>query len=444
MIKVAMVYPSRENVHMGEIMLYNPLALGYLARHTPDNYSLTLYDEYGGDVFDPDAVEADLVAVAAITPEITRAYHLGDRLKKRGITTIIGGAHVTALPEEALEHYTSVCVGEGEGPWKSFLGDFEKGKIKQTYFGPMDVPLDDLGIPRRDMCHPNYQFPSVLTSRGCPFSCSFCYLTVFKQRKYRTIPHDTVIEDFDAVKDSYAVILVDENFIGYSEEERNDRKALLEKMIRKNYKFVWGCQTTTTIASDPELMKLMYRAGCRAVFVGFEAIDEESLKLVRKNHNIGLDYGEIVRKLHDNNIAVIASTIIGLDSHDKDYPQKLIKALKKSKADFPRVFFTTAWPGTPFFDGLEKEGRASRNWDEVRKDVPSIQFKHFTREEAIAARKEILDEFFNVLNIIRMLMRWVFKDRSLIKLYLNMVVGYRIRDYKKKKREKAAMESAPA
>lgn len=438
MTKVAMVYPSRENVHMGEIMLYNPLALGYLARHTPDNYTLTLFDEYGGDVFDPDTVDADVVAMAAITPEITRAYHLGDRLKKRGITTIIGGAHVTALPKEALEHYDCVCVGEGEQPWKKFLKDFEKGKAGGEYFGPMDVPLHDLGTPRRDMCHPNYQFPSVLTSRGCPYSCSFCYLTVFPQRKYRTIPHDTILEDFDAVKGSYAVILVDENFIGYSEAEREDRKILLEKMIKKNYKFVWGCQTTTTIATDPELMKLMYRAGCRAVFVGFESIDEESLKLVRKNHNIGLDYREIVARLHDNNIAVIASTILGLDSHGKDYPRKLIAALRRSRADFPRVFFATPWPGTPFFKEMEAEGRVSRNWDEVRKDVPSLRFKHFTKEEAIAARKQIQDAFFNIGNIIRMVLRWTFKDRSLMKLYLNMVVGYRIRDYKKKRRQKAA------
>jgi radical SAM superfamily enzyme YgiQ (UPF0313 family) len=431
-----MVYPSRENVHMGEIMLYNPLALGYLARHTPDHYKLTLYDEYGGDVFDPDTVEADIVAVAAITPEITRAYALGDRLKKRGVKTIIGGAHVTALPDEALKHFDSVCVGEGEGPWKSFIKDFEKGKLKKKYFGPMDVSLEKLGTPRRDMCHKNYMFPSVLTSRGCPYSCSFCYLTVFEKRKYRTIPHDTIIEDFDMVKDSYAVILVDENFIGYTDKEREDRKILLERMIKRGYKFVWGCQTTTTVAMDQELMRLMNRAGCKAVFVGFEAVDEESLKLVSKNHNIGLDYREIVKRLHDNNIAVIASTIIGLDSHDKSTPKKLIKALRETKADFPRVFFSTAWPGTPFFKELEKQGRVSRNWDEVRKDVPSIKFKNFTKEEAIAAKMEVIDAFFNIGFIARMIGRWIFKDRSLMRLYLHMVIGYRIRDFRKKRRLK--------
>lgn len=430
-----MVYPSHENIRQGEILLYSPLALGYLATHTPDNYRITLYDEYAGDYFNPATAQVDLVAVAAITPGISRAYQIGAGLKKRGIPSIIGGAHVTALPDEALQYYDSVCVGEGEGPWRSFLKDFERGKTKDTYFGPMNVSLHDLGVPRRDMCHANYQFPSVLTSRGCPYSCSFCYLTVFQNRKYRTIPHETILEDFDNVKDNYAVILVDENFIGYTESEREDRKILLEKMIRKNYKFYWGCQTTTTIGSDPELMSLMYRAGCRAVFIGFESIDDESLKLVQKNHNIGLDYKVLVSQLHKHNIAVIASTIIGLDSHDKTYPKKLIAALKEARVDYPRVFFTTAWPGTPFFDSLEKEGRVSRDWDIVRKDVPSIQFKHFTHDEAAAAKKEVLDEFFGTLGIMRTLSRWIFKDRSLIRLFVSMLVRYQVRDFKQKRKK---------
>lgn len=443
MTKIAMVYPSRESINMGEILLYQPLALGYLATHTPDSYKLTLYDEYAGDEFDPATVDADIVAVAAITPGISRAYEIGAGLKKRGIPSIIGGAHVTALPDEALRYYDSVCVGEGEGPWKQFLKDYEKGKTKPKYTGPMNVPLDDLGLPRRDMCHANYMFPSVLTSRGCPYSCTFCYLTVFPNRKYRTIPQDTIIEDFDRVQYSPAVIMVDENFIGYSDADRADRKELLEKMIRRNYKFVWGCQTTTTIMHDDELMDMMYRAGCRAVFVGFEALDEESLKIVQKSHNIGIDYVELVKKLHSHNIAVIASTILGLDSHDKSYPAKLIKSLKATRADFPRVFFCTAWPGTPFFKMLEKEGRVSRNWDEVRKDVPSVKFLHFTKDEAIAAKKEVLNAFFNWFASIRLISRWIFKDRSLLRLYIHMIISYRIRDFKKKRREKkAAVEAA--
>jgi radical SAM superfamily enzyme YgiQ (UPF0313 family) len=291
-----------------------------------------------------------------------------------------------------------------------------------------------LGTPRRDMCHPNYHYPSVMTSRGCPFSCSFCYLTAFKERKYRTIPHDTILEDLDVIKDTFAVIVTDENFIGYSEKEGEDRKILLEKMIRKNYKFVWGCQSTATLATQPELMDLMYRSGCRAVFIGFETVEEEGLKQIRKNHNIGLDYNEIIAKLHAHNLAVIASVILGLDSHTKEYPKILIKAMKKAKVDFPRVFLATAWPGTPFFESLEKEGRASRNWDEVRKDSPSIKFKHFTREEATAARKKIIDSFFNVFSTMRAISKWIFKERTLIFIYIKMIIRNRISERLIKKR----------
>jgi radical SAM superfamily enzyme YgiQ (UPF0313 family) len=426
MIKLAMVYPSRIKENISAELLYSPLTHGYLARHTPDHYKIALYDEYVGPDIDPDTVDADLVAVSAITPGIRRAYEIGDRLKKRGIKTIIGGAHVTALPEEALRHYDTVCTGEGEGPWMQFLKDFESGKTKNTYYGPCNVPLDDLNTPRRDMCHPNYQYPSVMTSRGCPYSCSFCYLTVFKERKYRTIPHDTILEDLDSIKNNFAVIVTDENFIGYSENDFEDRKVLLEKVIRKKYRFRWGCQSTTTLATQPELMELMYRSGCRAVFIGFESVEQEGLKQIRKNHNIGLDYREIIAKLHDHKLAVIASTIFGLDSHTKDYPKQLIKEMKKAQVDFPRVFFATAWPGTPFFESLEKEGRVSRNWDEVRKDVPSITFKHFTREEAIVARKEIVDAFFNVFSIIKVISRWILKDRTLLFMYLKMSIRNRI------------------
>ena len=92
MIKLAMVYPSRIKENVSAELLYSPLARGYLARHTPDHYKITLYDEYVGSDIDPDTVDADLVAVSAITPGIRRAYEIGDRLKKRGIKTIIGGA----------------------------------------------------------------------------------------------------------------------------------------------------------------------------------------------------------------------------------------------------------------------------------------------------------------------------------------------------------------
>ncbi|MEJ2371396.1 MAG: radical SAM protein [Gemmatimonadales bacterium] len=422
MIDLRMVYPSRYNETRGEELLYSPLALAYVARHTPDHYRITLDDEYVGEKVDAARLKADLVAFSPITPGISRAYELADELRSRGITCVSGGAHVTALPHEALEHFDAVIAGEGEGPWRELLEDFEAGRLRETYFGRMDVPLDDLGTPRRDLIHGNYEYPSVMTSRGCPYHCSFCYLTVFKHRKYRAIPHDTVLADFESVRDYPVVVVTDENFMGYGQDAVEDRKIL-------------------------ELLDLMYRSGCRAVFLGFEATDEDALKEVNQRQNLGVNYKKAVRTLHDHNIGVIASFILGMDAHDKGYPDRLIRDLQAADADFPRIFLMTAWPGTPLFDRLEKEGRASRDWDRVRKDMPSIQFKHFTHDEIVRARQEILDAFFNVFSISRKVARWMVKDRSILLLFVRMSfrnrVSERIKQLRRRRLRPVAGRSEP-
>jgi radical SAM superfamily enzyme YgiQ (UPF0313 family) len=420
MTKVAMVYPSWTKETHSASLLYSPLALGYIARHTPRHYKIDLYDEYVGEDLDPNTVNADIVAFSPITSGIMRAYSLADRLRERGITCVSGGAHASALPDEALQHFDAVIIGEGEDPWKNFLQDFEQGKIQETYFGRMDVSLDHLGTPRRDLVHSNYTYPALMTSRGCPYACSFCYLTVYKNRKHRMIPHDTILEDMDYLKDHPIVVVTDENFIGYSDADIEDRKVLLEKMIRKEYKFYWGCQSTVGLYKQPELMTLMHRAGCRAVFLGFEAMQEDSLAEVNKRHNFGVDYSEVVRALHNHKLGVIASCILGMDSHGKDYHKTLIKSLKKAKADFPRVFLMTAWPGTRLFEELQREDRASRDWDRVRKDMPSVKFKHYTHEEIRNAREEVIRAFASVFHISRVVFRWLFKDRSIIMLFIHL------------------------
>ncbi len=425
MYNLIFCYTSKIKENIGTELLYGPLSLAYLSRHTPEYYNKILYDEYVGEDLDPETVDADLVAISSLTSGISRAYEIGDILRKRGITCVIGGAHVTALPDEALEHFDAVIMGEGEGPWKDFLKDFENNCIQKKYYGPMNVSLDSLGAPDRNMIHRNYQYASINTSRGCPYSCSYCYLTVFNERKYRVIPHETVLDDFESLRNESIVVVTDENFIGYTKKDIEDRKILLRKMIDRNFPFLWGCQSTVSLADEPELMDLMYEAGCRAVFVGFESTSTEDLAEVGKKHNIGINYKEIVNTLHNHKIAVIASCILGLDNQKNGYHKQLIKDLKEIKADFIRVFLMTAWPGTPLYNELNKSGRLINEWDKVRKDIPSIKFKNYTHNEIINARKEVMDSFFNKRNLLKVLLRWVFIERSLITTFLK--ISYRNR-----------------
>ncbi|MDZ7741578.1 MAG: radical SAM protein [Bacteroidota bacterium] len=424
--------PGKEN--KGTEFLYSPLSLAYLSSHTPDYYRKELYDEYVGEDIDPYAIEADIVAMSPLTSGVKRAYRVADILRERGITCVVGGAHASAIPEEALEHFDAVVIGEGEKPWENFLEDFENDNINKTYFGRMDVELDGLGVPDRNMVHPNYHYPSINTSRGCPYSCSFCYLTVYNNRRYRAIPHETVLQDMETMRGEALLVVTDENFIGYSRQDHADRKELLKRMIKRNFDFNWGCQASLNIAEDPELMDLMYESGCRAVFIGFESSNPRDLKEIRKNHNANIDYKRIVEKIHSHKLAVIASCILGLDNQDKNYHKQLIRDLRNMKVDYVRVFLMTSWPGTPLNEKLEKEGRLIEDWDRTRKDIPNIHYKNYTHREILAARKEVMDSFFNFSSVLRTIIRWLFIDRSLMSLFIKMSFRNRISEPIRNKR----------
>jgi radical SAM superfamily enzyme YgiQ (UPF0313 family) len=426
MYTILFYYPASYKENKATEFLYSPLSLAYLSAHTPEQYTKILCDEYVGEDLDPYTVEADIVAMSPLTSGINRAYDMADILRERDIVCVVGGAHASALPQEASAHFDAVVTGEGEGPWKQFLHDFEKGQIQPSYTGRMDVPLDTIGIPDRNMVHKNYHYPSVNTSRGCPYNCSFCYLTVYKHRKYRTFPHETVLQDLEQLRGEWLVVFTDENFIGYKKRDHDDRKALLRKMIKRDFGFYWGCQASLNIADDPELMDLMYRAGCRGVFIGFESTNPADLKEIHKKHNEDVDYREIVQKIHSHKLAVVASCILGLDNQDSDYHKQLIADLKHMKVDFVRVFLMTSWPGTPLHKNLKKAGRLIEDWDRTRKDIPNIHYKNYSHAEIVDARKAVMDSFFNFTNVFRIVRRWLLIDRSLIMLFLKMAFRNRI------------------
>ncbi len=418
--RIIFCYTSRYKENQGIDILYGPLSLAYLARHTPSHFDLQLVDEYVGQDLDAGRVEAEIVAFSSLSSGIMRTYELASTLRDRGILTVIGGAHASALPEEALQHVDVVIQGEGEGPWRSFLQDYENGKWKRLYYGRMDVSLDGLGTPDRRFIHPGYPYASLMTSRGCPFECSFCYLSVYPDRKYRSIPHETVLEDMESLRGERIVVITDENFIGYNLKDYEDRKMLLRKMAERNFGFFWGCQASVNIAGQPELMELMYRAGCRIVFIGYETSDEEGLRSVNKMQNVGLDYREVVRNIHRKKIAVISSVILGMDSHRPGYHLHLIRELSRTRTDLVRVFLLTAWPGTPLFREMEAEGRVSGDWDILRKDIPTLRYRHYSAAGIIEARSRIMNTFFSRTHVLRLITRWMFIDRSLITLLIRI------------------------
>ncbi len=437
-----MIYPSR--ARESYCLPYSPLALAYLGRHTPGHYRISVHDEYVGRAVDPGSLRCDIAAFSPLTPGISRAYELADALRTRGVTCVAGGPHVSALPDEALQHFDAVVIGEGERSWPDLLADFERGDLRRIYRLPPSERLDDLGTPRRDLIDRAYRFPSVITSRGCPHRCSYCYLSALGGGSYRTVPHDTVLEDLERLRDDRIIIIVDENFAGYGPDDFEDRKDLLTGMIRRGVRHVWGCQATAAISRDDELLRLMHRAGCRAVFIGFETVQRQGLIEIRKTHNVDLDYRSVVQRLHRRGLAVIASCILGLDTQDRAYPRLLVRALKDAQVDFTRVFYLTAWPGTPLFTRMEREGRASHDWDRVRKDVPSLVYRHFTAAELGKARDLVLRKMLGTGHLVRVVLRWLPREPSLIPLLVRTVREQRPKPAGEETCDNASTTSSPA
>lgn len=423
--KLSLIYPSQHNEIYSSELLYSPLALAYVGAYTPPDWQITLHDEYVDTFIDPDEIQTDLVAMSALTPNILRTYYLADKLRARGIPVVCGGAHVSALPEEALQHFDAIVKGEAEPVWNKVIADFEAGNLQQVYDGGMVEPLEDIRLPRRDLIHPAYRHPSIITSKGCPFNCDYCFLSIFPKKKYRVLPVDAVIEDLERVKrehENTISIIVDENIAGYSQRDIDNRMALFEEMIRRKLKLSWGAQSTIEISKRPEMLKLMHKAGCKGLFIGLEATEDVHLgSELNKGFADRIDYKQAIRTIHKHGIVVIGSFILGLDSHTREYAQKLPRRMKKLKVDYPRLFFLTAWPGTPLYKSLEKQNRLQDGWSHVRKDIPSIVYNNFSEDEIRVAEKSIYRNIFTKRFILRLALRWIFREPALVKFFFRLL-----------------------
>ena len=173
MKKLLLINPARQKggFLLSKFTTFAPLGLAYVGAVTPSNWEVKISDE-NFDEFKFE--EADLVGITATTSSINRAYEIARMYRERKIKVIIGGIHVSMLPDEAMEYADSVVVGEAEGIWKKVIDDFENNHLEKKYLGPR-VDLNEFKIfPRRDLLHTDYLLHPVQTSRGCPFNCNFC------------------------------------------------------------------------------------------------------------------------------------------------------------------------------------------------------------------------------------------------------------------------------
>jgi radical SAM superfamily enzyme YgiQ (UPF0313 family) len=371
-----------------------PLALGILANLTPPDIDVELIDENLRDV-DPDDVP-DLVAISCLTASAPRAYELSRQFRQRGAKVVLGGIHVSSLPLEAIQHADCVVIGEAEGVWPRLLEDFKAGRLKKFYKGKKPDP-SQISLPKRDIYERQGYFlkGTIQTSRGCPFGCDFCTVQRFFGNRFRFRSVSSVTDEIKALASKF-VIFVDDNIAG-------SRRHALELFAGlRPLKVKWICQAPISIGGDSDLLKAMYEAGCRGVFIGFESITPESLREVGKNINAVKKFGEYIKRIHDAGISIEGAFVFGFDHDKPSVFERTLEFISKVKIDFAQFGILTPFPGTRLEERLRDQGRIiSTDWEKY--DIQHSVFRPtgMTPEQLEEGRRWLEDEFYSVSGTIR-------------------------------------------
>ncbi len=361
-------------VHHGKAGIAR-LSLTTLASLTPPKHEVLYHDSRLTPV-DYD-IDVDVVAITALTVEANHAYEMADEFRRRGKTVVMGGVHVSALPDEALQHCDSIVIHEAEGVWETMLHDIESGNLKPTYQNDGYVELTDLPIPRRDLLDPKMysSFNSLIATRGCPFKCDFCVVTSFFGNTFRCRPIDEVVAEVDQMPPG-RLFFMDDNLIGDVKYAKELFRAL-RGCGRK-----WASQVSINLAHDPELLRLYREAGGTWAFIGLETLSEANLRSARKSFNLRDSPQASVKRIHDQGISIYASLIFGFDDDDRGVFSDTLEFVFENRLDMCMYHVLTPYPGTDLRTRLLDEGRVlTDDWSKYNSGEVVIRPKQMTPEE---------------------------------------------------------------
>jgi radical SAM superfamily enzyme YgiQ (UPF0313 family) len=291
--------------------LFPPLGLATIATFFDENDDIDLQDEHVEVLNLED--EPDLVVIQVYITSAYRAYELADHYRQKGAYVVLGGLHVTALPDEAADHADTIFLGPGEDTWPQFLQDFRAGEPAKRYQSKIRSLV---GLPpiRRDLIkRHNYLVPnSIVVSRGCPHHCDFCYKEAFYQggKSFYLQPVEDALAEIDRLPGKHLYFLDDHLFghVGFAME-------LFEGM--QGMDRIWqAAATVQSILSQPTLIEKAVEAGLRSLFIGFETLNFHNLKEQHKYHNLNRDYSAAIQRLRDYGVMVNGSFVYGMDGDD--------------------------------------------------------------------------------------------------------------------------------
>jgi radical SAM superfamily enzyme YgiQ (UPF0313 family) len=408
--RAALVYPHDPKYHGEREMLnrishvegienFPSLGLLSIAPFFGPEWDLTFVDEdrlaQEGKPRDYLGEDFDMVLLTAMNHQAYQAYRIARHFRQRGIHTVMGGPHASALPGEAARHVDTVVTGEGEEVMPRLLLDFDRGKPLPLYSASGRQNLSSLPPPRFDVVkEPGfYNKIPLFATRGCPRHCSFCCLKALYGPIYRKKTPRQVAGEIEAAKG-----LLPDPFISFADEnmlaDRRWAGELAEAIAPLGVK--WEAYCDVSAAEHPEMLEMLARSGCVELLIGFETLCRESLKSADPWKAMQVEkYAACIKRIQDAGIGVLACFVVGFDHDGPDTFNRLRDFLLENPVFELDIAALTPMPGTPLHQRLAMEGRLfSRKWDDYTWYHVNFQPMHLSAREITDGIRRVFSEFY--------------------------------------------------
>lgn len=433
--------PFGEKGQMSKGLPIAPPVLEYLTgltRRVRPDVEIELLDA-NKEILEPDEVDADLVGFTILTPQSPWVYRMADSLRARGKKVIFGGMHVTVMPEEAQQHSDAIVVGEAEKIWKELLDDAGHDCLKSLYNGGFPE-LENLPHPVTNLWNTKYVYGYFQTSRGCPFSCTFCSVHKFFGGRVRMRPIRDVVEEVAASK-RRLFWGIDDNIWGVNVERSIELYKEMGKNVRGKWWFGSGDLTSVQHSRSDELLKNARKAGLTAVLVGWESNNLASLQEYKAVSKQGSQRRDAIKKIRDHGIEVMLFIMVGGRQDRREDFEGIMKLCDELKVSAHPVM-TTPFPGTELYDMYKPYLIPGLNWDSYDGNRAVYEHPTMTAVEREDALVQLRADLFTIPKILQRISQISVKGFPMSHITSWMVQFPQGRAFKEYAREHARKKAA--
>lgn len=378
---------------------FPPLGLLTVAAMLPKEWEKKLVDMMVTKLSDSDIEWADYVFISAMSIQKESVKKVIAKCKRLGVKIVAGGSLFTTGYKD-FEDVDHLILNEAEITLPSFLEDLKEGSPKHIYTSDQWADIKNTPIPLWELADmKKYASMCIQYSRGCPFNCEFCDVTLLFGHKVRTKTKDQILAELENL---YlrgwrsGVFIVDDNFIGNKRELKKEvLPAMIDWMKKRKHPFSFTTQASINLSDDEELIQLMVQAGFNAVFVGIETPNEESLAECGKFQNKNRDLIACVKKIQRFGLQVQGGFIVGFDSDPPSIFERLIEFIQKSGIVTAMVGLLNAPRGTKLYQRLVKEDRLLKDVSGDNTDLSINFIPKMNHEVLINGYKRVLRTIYS-------------------------------------------------